>query len=139
MANIEGMVNSMALTFFCNAMVKSLYYFGEDGIVSEKFKTNCEKAIAELGSLKWPLIDRAYSHIKTDLFNSNINVNTFEQVCEHYKTSSGQMIDKTIKGLKYFVSENSLGEKLRVAVRLQNFFDVFGDFSYYAVRDCVRC
>ena len=62
MIDMGEMVNSIGLGFFCNLMVESLYYFGRDGEVSEKLETNCKRAIAELGSLRWPLTDKAYSH-----------------------------------------------------------------------------
>jgi hypothetical protein len=138
MADIEGMVDSIGLGFFCNLMVECLYYFGKNGEVSEKLEINCKRAISELESLKWPLIEKTYPDVKIDLFRSNRNIDTFEQVCEHYKTPAGQMIGGLITNLKYILSENSLGEKLRVAEKLQSFFDDFGDFNHYAVRDCVR-
>ncbi len=138
MANIEEMVNSMGMTFFCNAMVEGLYYFREEGSLSKKLEINCKRAIAKFESLKWPFVEKTYPDIIADLFNSNKGIHIFEEVCKHYETPAEQMINETITDLKYIISENSRDKKLKIAHKLQLFFDVFGDYSFCATKDCIR-
>lgn len=139
MADIEGMLDSMGISFFCNAMVEGLYYFRKDGSMFEKLKQNCKIGIAELESLKWPLVEKTFPEIKTGLFRTNKNIHTFERVCEYEERPTGEVIDGLIGDLKYILSNKPRGEKLETARKLQSFFDNFGDYSFYATRDCMRC
>ncbi len=84
MANIEGMIDSMGISFFCNVMVESLYYFRKDGLITETLEMNCKRAITEFESLKWPR-EKTYPDMEDDLFNSNQNIHTFEEVCSYYE------------------------------------------------------
>ena len=130
-------IDSMGLTFFCNRMVEELYYLGKNQSVSAQLEENCKKGIAEFNSLKWPR-EKPYPDIKTNLFNTNYNLEIFEKICKHYKKSAEQMIDELIGDLENIISDNPINEKYQTAQKLQDFFDYFGDCGYYATRDCLR-
>lgn len=132
------MVDSMGLTLFCNSMVEELYYMRKNSSVSKKLEKNCQKAITEFESLKWPLDEKTYSNVQPDLFNTNLNIKTLEEICVYYKQTIEQMIDGLIKDLKYVISKNPIEEKLETAYKLQKFFDDFGDVGFYATRDILR-
>ncbi len=134
----ENSVASMGLYFLCNSIVEELYYMKENKSVSEKLKNNCQKTIAELNSLKWPCIQPTPKDIRIDLFNTNLNIQTFEQICEHYQKSAEQMIEGLIQDLTLIISDKPVDKKYQTSERLQEFFDVFEDYSFYATRDCLR-
>lgn len=131
-------IDSMGLTFFCNSMVEELYYMRERNFVSEKLEQNCKKGISGFDSLKWPLNEKSYPNIKNDIFSTIYNIEIFEQICEHYEKSAGQMIEEIIGNLEYIISNKPISKKFQTSEKLQEFFDDFGDYSFYATRDCLR-
>ncbi len=133
----EDTINLMGLTFFCNSMVEELYYMGKRKSVSEKLEENCKRGIAEFSSLKWPR-EQPYPDIKTDLFNTNLNLNAFGKICEHYEKSAEQMIDELTKDLENIISDKSIDKKYQTSEKLQKFFDNLGDCAYFATKDSLK-
>ncbi len=134
----EDTVNLMGLTFFCNSMFEELYHMKKNKLISERLKEKCKIGIAEFNSLKWPRNKKPYPDIKTNLFNTNSNLNTFEQICEHYRKPAEQMIEELILNLECIISDKPINKKYQTAEKLRKFFDDFGDYSYYGFKDYLR-
>lgn len=135
----QAMVGLMGLTFFCNKCVEVFYRFSEDGIVSPELTDTCERATWALKSLKWPAEPSIASEEKVALFNTNEEIESFEQALRSRSGETGKFLEKLISDLELIPEKTSpQEERQRIAGELQGFFDTLGDYSFYATKDCLR-
>ena len=135
-----AMAGSMGLTFFCNKCVEALYKFKGTGIVSDELKKVCMEAMSGLKSLKWPAEGCMVSGEKTALFNTNEEIKTFERALPRGNGGPDKELERLIKNLGVLLEDKPIGKQKKVAAaeQLQRFFDILGDYSFYATRDCLR-
>jgi hypothetical protein len=133
-----AMVGLMGLTFFCNKCVEVFYKFSKEGIVSEELKETCKRAISAFKSLKWPTEPDIPLDEKAALFNTNEEIESFEQVLTSESEDGVKLLDRLIGDLDSIIQDTPLEQKKQVAENLQNFFDTLGDHSFYATKDCLR-
>jgi hypothetical protein len=127
----------MGLTFFCNKCVEVFYKFSQYD-VSDELDETCHRAISAFKSLKWPREQSMPSRDKVALFNTNEEIESFERVLTSQSGEAREMLDDLIKKLEFVLQDTSMGERKKKAEELQNFFDVLGDYSFYATKDCLR-
>lgn len=133
-----AMVGLMGLTFFCNKCVEVFYKFSKDGIVSEELKETCKRAISAFKSLKWPTEPDIPLDEKVALFNTNEEIESFEQVLTSGSEEGEKVLDHLIGDLDSIIQDIPLEQKKQVAKNLQKFFDTLGDYSFYATKDCLK-
>ena len=135
-----AMVGLMGLTFFCNKCVEVLYKFGKDGIVSDELKETCKRAITAFKSLKWPTEESDMPlDEKIALFNTNEEIESFERALTSGSGGTTEVLDRLIGELEFILRQDeSLTDRKKTAEKLQEFFDTFGDYSFYATKDCLR-
>jgi len=133
-----AMVGLMGLTFFCNKCVEVFYKFSKDGILSQELKETCKQAISAFKSLKWPTeMDIPFDE-KVALFNTNEEIESFEQVLTSRSGEGEKVLDHLIGDLDSIIQDIPLVQKKQAAENLQKFFDTLGDYSFYATKDCLR-
>lgn len=133
-----AMVGLMGLTFFCNKCVEVFYKFSQQGIVSPELKETCKRAISAFKSLKWPKEPDIPLDEKVALFNTNEEIESFEQVLTSGPEEGEKVLDRLIGDLDSILQDTPLKQKKQVAEKLQKFFDTLGDYSFYATKDCLR-
>lgn len=131
------LVGSMGLTFFCNRCVEVFHKFDRDEEVSGELEETCKKALAAFKSLKWPAERPSVKAEKVALFNTNEEIRSFERVLSRSKPAS-EALDVLIRDLEGMVSDKPVAEKRETAKRLRGFFDILGDYSFYATRTSLR-
>ncbi len=134
----SAMVGLMGLTFFCNKCVEVFYKFSNEGIVSPELRETCRRAISAFKSLKWPKEPDIPIDEKVALFNTNEEIESFEQVLASESEDGVKLLDRLIRDLDSIIQDTPLEQKKQVAENLQNFFDTLGDHSFYATKDCLR-
>ena len=133
-----AMVGLMGLTFFCNKCVEVFYKFRCDKVAPDELEQTCKLAISAFKSLKWPREPNAPTVAERAIFNTNEEIESFEQVIAFESTDTNEKFDTLISDLEFVLKENSLKERKQVAKKLQHFFDTLGDYSFYATRDSLR-
>jgi hypothetical protein len=140
----QDAVDGMGLTFFCNSLVEKLFNFRQTGMVSPQLKEKAQWAAAEFQSLTWPSQESQdalhYLHrsVPYVLFNSNANLATLELVARAMKTTPGALIGYVTGRLDLVVSDAPIEIRKESAGELQEFFDLFGDYSYCSNRESVH-
>lgn len=130
------MVGLMGLTFFCNKCVEIFYMFSQDGNSTAEFKEICKKVKYSFQSFMVPINSIPDSE-KLSLFNTNEEVESFEQVLESKKDKG--FIEEIVLDIDVLLDESQDVEKRKkISEKLQNFFDALGDHSFYATKDCLR-
>jgi hypothetical protein len=131
-------VGAMGLTFFCNRCVEAFYTFKKSGIVTQELKNICGEAISAFKSLDWISSVRQGS-TRVALFNTNEEVQAFAKVIEAQKQEADDAINILIEKLESIIDiDTATSKKQRTAGELQRFFDMLGNYSFYATRDCIR-
>ena len=130
---MENSIDAMGLTFLCNSMVESLYFSGELNEVSEDSKKRFERVIYEFRDLKDPTSQEDKRTYK--VFDSNYNIDIFEEACKEYGKNPKEAVDMIVDGLVKLCSKEDLKERSKTSEELMKFFDLLGDQAWYASRN----
>lgn len=136
------MVGLMGLTFFCNKCVEVFFKFRNNKVDPDEFEKTCKQAIASFKSLKWPKEQGAPTMAERAIFNTNEEIDSLEHVIEFESENTSEhldTLDTLIKNLEFVLKQdNSFEQRKEAALKLQHFFDILGDYSFYATRDSLR-
>ena len=133
-----AMVGLMGLTFFCNKCVEVLYKFRSDKATPGELEEVCTRAVNAFKSLKWPKEPSVLSAADRAIFNTNEEIESFERVIGGESEEANETLDSLINDLQFVIKDEPLEKRKHVAEKLQRFFDILGDYSFYASRDSLR-
>jgi hypothetical protein len=132
----SGMVGLMGLTLFCNKCVEVFYNFANDGKQTDELRKVCQNAIYSFKSLAGPVL-RDSSVEKLALFDTNEEITSFEQALSSDQENVNLI--NLIRDLEIILDEGvNVPQKKEIAEKLQRFFDMLGDYSFYATNDCLK-
>jgi hypothetical protein len=136
---MTDIVGSMGLTLFCNKCVEVFYRFRQDNIDPEEFRNTCNMARGAFESFKSPETPAAQLSDRYSLFNTNEEVMSFARVVKQGTEDTKGTVDQLIAKIESVSNERvGMPERKEAAESLQEFFDMLGDYSFDATRECLR-
>jgi hypothetical protein len=135
------MVGSIGLTLFCNKCVEAFYRFRQERQLLPDDRKTFEDAVRAFKSLKWFGESSGVRAERVALFNTNEEIDSFENALRSSKLNddAAAALDTLIDQIEGVLNDASLEQETQQkAKKLQDFFNILGNCSFYATREHIR-